>query len=780
MAKPRQVRKAEAAPPSAQLANAAAAVGLRESEALFRQLVEHVKEYAIIMLDPMGVVKSWNAGAQRIKGYRADEIIGQHFSVFYPEEARLSGWPQQALAEAREEGHFEEEAQRVRKDGSLYWAHVVISPVFDEQGGLAGYAKVNRDLTSRKAEEDAQRETEERFRAVVNSANEGILVYDRSLLITAGNLAAERIIGLPLADLLGKPGFVSMLPCLREAGTPMPPEERPTRMTIRAGQSLSGYVVGIVRPDRTVSWLSVNTAFLRRAGEVDYYGVVSTISDITAKRVAEEALRESEERFRQTFELATIGIAHIGLDRKFIRVNPRLCEILGYSEHELIGKTGREISHPGDLDLINSQRPKLYAGEIDRVRVEKRYVRKDGSIVWVDFNMVVERDAAGKPLREIAIYEDITARREAEEALRDSEERFRQTFELAASGIAHVSLEGRFMRVNRSLCEIFGYEAEELVGKGVREISHPSDRGSTDAGRAAVLAGKVESVRLEKRYLRKDGETVWVDLAIALVRGPDGKPLYEIAIFDDITPRKDAEHALHQAHEELKRSNAELGQFAYVASHDLQEPLRMVSSYTQLLQRRYGDRFDGDAREFMAFIVDGAARMKQLIEDLLAYSRAGTRGREVHEVATDAPLRRALLNLKSAIDEAGASVSYAGLPTLEADELQLTQLFQNLIGNALKFRSASVPRITVSAKEKETEWEFGVQDNGIGIEPQYFERIFMVFQRLHNKGDYPGTGIGLAICKKVVERHGGRIWVESQPGQGATFYFTLPKEQEEK
>jgi len=778
MAKPRQVRKAEVAPPSAQLANAAAAVGLRESEALFRQLVEHVKEYAIIMLDPMGVVKSWNAGAQRIKGYRADEIIGQHFSVFYPEEARLSGWPQQALAEAREEGHFEEEAQRVRKDGSLYWAHVVISPVFDEQGGLAGYAKVNRDLTSRKAEEDAQRETEERFRAVVNSANEGILVYDRSLLITAGNLAAERIIGLPLADLLGKPGFVSMLPCLREDGTPMPPEERPTRMTIRAGQALSGYVVGIVRPDRTVSWLSVNTAFLRRAGEVDYYGVVSTISDITAKRVAEEALRESEERFRQTFELATIGIAHIGLDRKFIRVNPRLCEILGYSERELIGKTGREISHPGDLDLINSQRPKLYAGEIDRVRVEKRYVRKDGSIVWVDFNMVVERDAAGKPLREIAIYEDITARREAEEALRDSEERFRQTFELAASGIAHVSLEGRFMRVNRSLCEIFGYEAEELVGKGVREISHPSDRGSTDAGRAAVLAGKVESVRLEKRYLRKDGETVWVDLAIALVRGPDGKPLYEIAIFDDITPRKDAEHALHQAHEELKRSNAELGQFAYVASHDLQEPLRMVSSYTQLLQRRYGDRFDGDAREFMAFIVDGAARMKQLIEDLLAYSRVGTRGREFHEVATDAPLRRALLNLKSAIDEAGASVSYAGLPTLEADELQLTQLFQNLIGNALKFRSASVPRITVSAKEKETEWEFGVQDNGIGIEPQYFERIFMVFQRLHNKGEYPGTGIGLAICKKVVERHGGRIWVSSSLGEGSTFHFTLPKAKE--
>ena len=206
----------------------------------------------------------------------------------------------------------------------------------------------------------------------------------------------------------------------------------------------------------------------------------------------------------------------------------------------------------------------------------------------------------------------------------------------------------------------------------------------------------------------------------------------------------------------------------------------MVSSYAQLLGRRYGDKLGADAGEFMGYIVDGAARMKQLIEDLLAYSRVGTRGREFHAVASDAPLRRALFNLKSAIDEAGASVSYEGLPTLEADELQLTQLFQNLIGNALKFRSASVPRISIFAKEKETEWEFGVKDNGIGIEPQYFERIFMVFQRLHNKGEYPGTGIGLAICKKVVERHGGRIWVESQLGQGTTFYFTLPKEQGEK
>jgi PAS domain S-box-containing protein len=353
---------------------------------------------------------------------------------------------------------------------------------------------------------------------------------------------------------------------------------------------------------------------------------------------------------------------------------------------------------------------------------------------------------------------------------------YRSTFELAASGIAHVGLDGRFVRVNRQLCGILGYREEDLIGRTVKEISHPEDRDLTDARRARVLAGEQESVRFEKRYLRKNGSTVWVSLGIAVVRGEDGAPLYEIAMFDDITERKQAEAALREAHEELKRSNSELEQFAYVASHDLQEPLRMVSSYTQLLGRRYGDKFDADAKEFMGYIVDGAARMKQLIEDLLAYSRVGTKGKDFRPVDLGRALARALGNLKASIDESGASVTNDPLPTLPADELQLAQLFQNLVGNALKFRGAAAPRIRVQVSEKDKFFEIAVRDNGIGIEPQYFERIFMVFQRLHNKGEYPGTGIGLAICKKVVERHGGQIRVESQPGEGSAFIFTLPKE----
>jgi signal transduction histidine kinase len=246
--------------------------------------------------------------------------------------------------------------------------------------------------------------------------------------------------------------------------------------------------------------------------------------------------------------------------------------------------------------------------------------------------------------------------------------------------------------------------------------------------------------------------------------------------------RRQAEAAIRAANaelgrqaEDLARSNAELQQFAYVASHDLQEPLRMVSSYTQLIVKRYGGQLDTDAKEFMEFIVDGAARMKRLIEDLLAYSRVGTRGQGFQLTECEAALKKALINLRGSIEASGATVTYGRLPILNADGSQLTQLFQNLIGNAIKFKDADLPHIHVSADESEDAWVLKIKDNGIGIDPQYFERIFILFQRLHGKAEYPGTGIGLAICKKIMDRHGGRIWVESEPGHGSTFCCSLPK-----
>jgi PAS domain S-box-containing protein len=842
----------------------------------------------------LAVNRAW----EELFGLKRESFLGKQVSDLYPQNPDIA-----RIHAARDRELWE-------KPGSQSYQIPIITPDGRSRetiyykatfpGGLVGAIF---DVTARARAEAALRESEERFRTVVDSANEGMLVYDRSLNVIAGNRAAERILGLPLSRVIGQPGFTSLMPCIREDGTPIGPNDRPTKLTVRSGKPQTGIRVGIERPDGARRWVSVNTAFLHRGDDTGYYGLVSTITDITESRDAEARLKESEARFRRTFELAGSGLAHVGMDgrflrvnsslcqmlgyteqelvglsvrdishpedrdavdpqrerllagevesarlekryvrkdgsvmwasltiaferdaagepqyaisvlddittrrgaeervresearfrrtfelagsgmahismeRRFIRVNRRLCEILGYPEHELLGLTGRQISHPDDLDIINEQRPALYAGEIDAVRLEKRYLKKDRSVVWVKFTMTVERDAGGKPLYEIAVYDDITAQRDAEERVRESEARFRQTFELAASGICHV-VDGRFTKVNKALCDILGYPEKELLGKHVKDVSHPDDRNVTDAARGRIRAGEIESARFEKRYIRGDnGAVVWCDIGITLVRDVFGLPQYEVAIFDDITPQKDAEAALRAAHEELQRSNSELEQFAYVASHDLQEPLRMVASYTQLLQRRYDAKLDNDAREFMAYVVDGATRMKQLIEDLLAYSRVGTKGKDFKPVASESALRRALFNLRAAIEESGAVVTNDDMPTLDADEMQLAQLFQNLMGNALKFRSDSVPRIHVSVKEQEAEWEFEVRDNGIGIEPQYYERIFMVFQRLHNKGEYPGTGIGLAICKKVVERHGGRIWVTSKPGEGSSFHFTLPKQ----
>jgi PAS domain S-box-containing protein len=236
-----------------------------------------------------------------------------------------------------------------------------------------------------------------------------------------------------------------------------------------------------------------------------------------------------------------------------------------------------------------------------------------------------------------------------------------------------------------------------------------------------------------------------------------------------------AEMALEHRADELARSNAELERFAYVASHDLQEPLRMVASYTQLLARRYQDKLDADANEFIGYAVDGVTRMQALINDLLAYSRVGTRGKEFAVTRLDECLQRALANLRLAVEQSGASVSHDALPTVVGDEGQLAQVFQNLVGNALKFRGTAAPKVHVSARKLEGgAWEVCVRDNGIGIAPEYFDKVFVIFQRLHTRSDYSGNGIGLAICKKIVERHGGTIWIESQPPSGTAVHFTLP------
>jgi PAS domain S-box-containing protein len=371
----------------------------------------------------------------------------------------------------------------------------------------------------------------------------------------------------------------------------------------------------------------------------------------------------------------------------------------------------------------------------------------------------------------VAVYVELARR---EQALRASERLFQATFDHAAVGIAHMTLDGCWLRVNQRLCEILGRTREELTEKSCGDLVHPEEHEAIMASMRRLRAGEIENCSLEVRCHCQTGPEVWVGLTLSLVRGLDGESRYFIAVLEDVTRRKHAEEELKRSLEELARSNAELEQFAYVVSHDLQEPLRMVAGYVQLLAERYRDKLDSDAQEFIAYAVDGATRMKQMITDLLAYSRAGRNGKETSQVSCEAALSQACADLQAAIQENGAEITHDPLPTLLGNASQLAHLFQNLIGNAIKFRGQAPPRIHVSAVLDKKQWVFSVRDNGIGMDPQFADRIFLVFQRLHRREEYPGTGIGLAIARKIVEHRGGRIWVESEPGKGATFFFTIP------
>lgn len=358
--------------------------------------------------------------------------------------------------------------------------------------------------------------------------------------------------------------------------------------------------------------------------------------------------------------------------------------------------------------------------------------------------------------------------------LQESEARLRAVFRTAADGILIIG-NGRIIEsFNNAAEKIFGYAVHEVIGRDARMLMPLSGDGTPKGllggrGQAVDLGGGGTSCETVGR--RKDGTQFPMDLAISEVRQSDR--LAFTAIVRDITERKRAEERLTRTLADLERSNEELQQFANVASHDLQEPLRMVASFTQLLEKRYKNRLDGDAREFISFAVDGAARMQALINDLLTYSRVGAKPKVLEPVDCQLVLDQVIADLVVSIEENGATITHGGLPTVVGDPSQLRQLFQNLIGNAIKFRSVQAPQIHVSAERNENEWTFSVRDNGIGIDPQYKDRILVIFQRLHPRGDYPGTGIGLAVCKRIVERHGGRMWVESEVGKGAAFYFTV-------
>ena len=364
--------------------------------------------------------------------------------------------------------------------------------------------------------------------------------------------------------------------------------------------------------------------------------------------------------------------------------------------------------------------------------------------------------------------------------LHEARARSSMILESAGDGIFGMDLQGGISFANASAAKMLQWSPDELIGQPYSKFmdggGSPSNGTKPSAETSlidGVLQGRGTNDSPHKVFLRKDGSVFSAEVLASPMESENGEVIGVVCTFKDVTERLLGELKLKRSSEDLARSNAELEQFAYVASHDLQEPLRMVTSYCQLLDRRYKDKLDDDGREFIRYAVDGATRMQTLINDLLTYSRVGSEARPVEPVDFNQVLSQVLDNLKASIDETGATVTHGDLPVVDGDGPQMVQLLQNLISNSIKYQGEHSPQIHVDAERIDGEWQFSIQDNGIGIEPQYSDRIFGIFERLHVRDEYPGTGIGLAVCKKIVEGRHGRVWFKSKLGAGATFYCTV-------
>jgi PAS domain S-box-containing protein len=736
---------------------------LKQSQALSKTIIDSIPG-TFYMIDASGKYVGWNA-------YQRDEIVGQPESLMgetyaidtiHLDDRRIIG---EKIENVLKNGAEEVVEGRVLLRGgpNFQWLLMTGTRVMIKDSPVL--VGIGIDITKRKRAEEALRESEARLRAIfdatpfpialVDFEDDEIDFWSHSAVTLFGHIASTTAewyeIAYPDPD-YRREVIERWKPALEKA--------RLTAKEVNTGE------YRVACRDGSVRICELYAAFLGRK-------LIVTFNDITKRKQAEDELRVALIKYKTLFDCFPQGITVSDEAGKILETNSAAVRLLGvpHEEHTRRGIDDAEwkIVRSDGTPMPAEEFPSVMANKEKRVieNVEVGIVKADNSITWISVN------AAPLPVEGYGVvvtYGDITERKLAEESLRESEARFRQMFENHDAVMLliepHSSL---ILDANRSASKFYGYEYSKLCGMNINEINLLSPEQVADE-RLSALSEERNYLVFPHRLF--NGEERIVEVHSSPITFKEKQVLF--SIIHDITERRQAQEQLIKTLEELKRSNAELEQFAYVASHDLQEPLRAVAGMVQLLQKRYQGQLDERADEYIRLAVDGASRMQTLIKDLLAYSRIERHGNPIKAADVNKTLKSALRNLESAIAEQGAVVTSENLPTLNADAPQLTQLFQNLIGNAIKFHGTQPPQVHVGVEKLADAWRFSVRDNGIGIEPQYFERVFLVFQRLHTHNAYSGTGIGLSICKKIVERHGGRIWIDSQFGQGSTFYFTIP------
>jgi len=608
---------------------------------------------------------------------------------------------------------------------------------------------------------------------LLNENPEAVVITNGEGEIVSWNSRAEAVFGYGSAEAVGR----SLNELLNPSNQPALERDDP-RQTFESG------IVTIEatrqRNDGSLVYVDISSkAVLNADGEIEF--VLSSIKDVTHLKVLRDA-KLVDSKFGSLLESAPDGIVIVNPTGRIVFTNTQAEKLLGYEREELRGKPVEALLperfhgvHAEHRSHFFAQRSKQSKG----VGLELYALRKDGSEFPVEISFSPLETEEGMLVS--STIRDITERKRAAEILQQSEERFRLLVEgVQEYAIFMLSPQGTVASWNKGAERIKGYKTDEIIGKHFSCFYTPEAVAEGKPEQELRTAMEEGQMNGEGWRVRKNGQMFWANVVITALLDKNGCLQGFAKITRDMTEAKRIEQALNdknielqESARELARSNRDLQQFAYVASHDLQEPLRMVASFTQLLAKRYKDKLDQDAQDFIKYAVDGATRMQALISDLLTYSRVDRQEKPLKLTNCDAILKQVLANLKLAIVESGAVITHDTLPVIMADDTQLGQLFQNLIRNAIKFRGEEPPRVHLSSERNKNGWKISVQDNGIGISPEHRERVFLIFQRLHTTAEYPGTGIGLAICKKIVERHGGRIWIETPPEGGSIFSFTL-------
>ena len=653
---------------------------------------------------------------------------------------------------------FSAEARVRRADGAWRWIESHAEPRYTRNGEFLGYVGMSSDITEKKLAETALAENREMYRQLVESMTDGVVIHDGGHIIFM-NMAGARILGYARPeDTYSLRPIDVVHPDYREVAS--------KRIWGHKGTVQPLIEEKFLRKDGSIVDVDVTTMPYKFA---DSMGVQVVFRDITERKKMEGELLSSRQMLQLILDNVPDRVFWKDLDLNYLGCNQNAArdagltnssEIVGKNDYDLAWKDSAASYRADDRQVMESGRPKI--------NFEEMQIQTDGRIRWLKTSKVPLRDPDGRVFGLLGTYEDITERKQAEEALSKNLAVLAKSQEIAHLGSWSLDFETGSFKASDEDYRIYGLEpGSETILDQIWSLIHPDDlERYRDYVNSVRTEGRLGGI--DYRIVLPDGSLRYLHaITDNVIRSPDGRVKVASGTTQDITEQKELE-------EYLKRSNEELQQFAFIASHDLREPLRMITAYLDLLCKKFDNELSPQAKEYMTIAIDGSVRMRELIDDLLEYSRLGSRPIEPTKVDMNEVARKVLEILNVSVKEADAQIVVETLPTIMADKQQIGLVLQNLLSNAIKFRGSEPLRIDISANRQVRDWVFSVKDNGIGIDPKYTDKLFKMFSRLHTKEEYPGTGIGLAIVKKIVERHHGRIWFESEPGKGTTFFFTIP------